>query len=148
MLTEKQRKFEELLRKNHRYGREAYRLVYKALEYTLEHVVKRTGHVSAHELLGGFRLYAIEQFGCLARTVMNGLKIRKTNDIGELVFILTGENLMEKQESDRQEEFNNVYDFDEVFDLKPVSSYASDTREWKTDYVQRKTSKKGKADNT
>ena len=134
-------KFRLLLKSDRRYDPEAYNFLYEALDYTLKHVVAPRGrqsqHVTGQELLEGVRRYSIEQFGCLARAVFTNWGIRSTDDFGEMVFNLVREDLMGKQESDSKEDFHQVYEFDEVFDLKPVLSYAADRREWKASYIAR-----------
>lgn len=142
MLTAEQR-FRQLLKKYEKYEPEAYNFIYEILDYTLKNVVKNRSrrnskHVTPHELLEGCRLYAIEQFGYLAQLVFNELGIRKTRDIGEIVFNLIEHDLMGGQKSDRKKDFNDFYDFDKVFDLKPVFSYDSDRKSWMASYVQRR----------
>jgi uncharacterized repeat protein (TIGR04138 family) len=98
-------------------------------------------HVTGQELLEGVRRYSIEQFGCLARPVLESWGIRRTDDFGEMVFNLVNQDLMGKQESDSKEDFHEVYDFAEVFDVKPVFSFASDRKEWKASYIARRQQK-------
>ena len=132
-------KFERLLRQYSDYDREGYNFIYEALDYTLKNLVKKrrsTQHVSGEELAKGLRLYAINQFGCLAQTILNELGIRTTEDIGNIVYNLIEFDLMGQQKSDKKEDFNNLYNFDKVFNLKPVFSYNSEKKEWKTEYLQ------------
>lgn len=137
--------FKELRQKYNHYDSESYNFIYESLDYTLRHLVKdKREHVSAHELLNGCKRYAINQFGCLAKIVLNTWGINTTNDIGEMVFQLVEHDLLGSQESDRIEYFNDVYDFAEVFNVNPVFSYNPDKNEWKADYVQRKEIKKKK----
>jgi uncharacterized repeat protein (TIGR04138 family) len=135
-------RFRQVLKADPRYDPEAYNFLYEALDYTLKHVVsprsKSSQHVSGQELLEGVRRFAIEQFGCLARAVLETWGIRKTDDFGEMVFNLVAQDLMGKQESDSKEDFREIYEFEEVFDLKPVLSYASERREWKASYIARR----------
>ena len=135
-------KFRRVLESDPRYDPEAYNFLYEALDYTLKNVVPRRGkpsqHVTGQELLEGVRRYGIEQFGCMVRSVLESWGIRKTDDFGEMVFNLVGQDLMGKQESDSKEDFHDVYDFEEVFDLKPILSYSSDRNEWKASYIARR----------
>jgi uncharacterized repeat protein (TIGR04138 family) len=134
-------KFQRLLQKDARYDPEAYNFVYEALDYTLKHVVKIEGrpnhHVKGHELLEGIRRHSIEQFGCLAKTVLESWGVRSTDDFGVIVFNLVEHDLMGKQESDRPEDFQSVYDFAEAFDVTPVFCYSREREEWKAAYVNR-----------
>ncbi len=135
-------KFRLLLESDRRYDAEAYNFLYEALDYTLKHVVSPRGrqsqHVTGQELLEGVRRYSIEQFGCLARPVLENWGVHATADFGEMVFNLVSQDLMGKQESDSKDDFRDVYDFREVFDLKPVFSYVTDRREWKASYIARR----------
>jgi uncharacterized repeat protein (TIGR04138 family) len=111
----------ELARSDPRYAYEAYEFVFDALEHTLTRLGRKPQppadgveeselHVSAVELLEGACDLAQRDFGLMARVVLNMWGIRKTDDIGELVFILIDANLMNKNEDDRREDFNGVFD--------------------------------------
>ena len=134
-------KFRLLLEADRRYDAEAYNFLYEALDYTLKNVVSPRGrqsqHVTGQELLEGIRRYSIEQFGCLARAVLENWGVHATADFGEMVFNLVSQDLMGKQESDSKDDFRDVYDFREVFDLKPVFSYVNERREWKASYIRK-----------
>jgi uncharacterized repeat protein (TIGR04138 family) len=132
-------KFRNLLTGDKRYDPEAYNFVYEALDWTLKNVTKpeRRGsqHVSGRELLEGVRQYAIDQFGCLTRTVLECWGITSTDDFGEIVFNLVEHDLMGKQDSDSKDDFREVYEFSEAFDLSPVFWYSLERDEWKAAYV-------------
>ena len=134
-------KFRLLLSSDSRYDAEAYNFIYEALDWTLKSVVKTSGHSSQHvsgqELLEGVRQYAIDQFGCLANTVFRSWGVTCTADFGEIVFNLVEHDLMGKQDSDSKADFRDVYEFTEVFDLRPVFSYTPDEDEWDAAYVSR-----------
>jgi len=139
-------KFRLILQRDPRYDPEAYNFLYEALDFTLKNVVAPRGranqHVTGRELLEGVRRYGIDQFGCLAKEVFRVWGINRTDDIGEMVFNLVDQDLMGKQESDTKEDFQGIYDFEEVFDLKPVLSYTSDRGEWKASYITRRHKKR------
>ena len=61
------------------------------------------------------RQYALEQYGYMAKTVLNSWGIHSTGDFGEIVFNLIRIGQMRKTPHDRREDFDNVYDFDEAF---------------------------------
>jgi uncharacterized repeat protein (TIGR04138 family) len=107
-------KISDILLREDRYKREAYRFVQEALEYTVRKRGKR-GHVGGKELAVGVRDLARERFGLMAKTVLNQWGIRATRDIGELVFNMVEEEIMIKQDSDLREDFDGVYDFDAAF---------------------------------
>ncbi len=133
-------KFRKLLTADDRYDAEAYNFIYEALDWTLKHVVRAGGrehqHVSGSELLEGIRQYSIEQFGCLANMVLAKWGITTTADFGDIVFNLVEYDLMGKQESDSREDFSDVYDFSNVFALRPVFYYCPNEDEWRTSYVE------------
>lgn len=108
-------KISELLVRDDRYSREAYRFVQEGLEFTVQRRGRR-GHVTGKELLEGIRDMARDKFGLMARTVLNQWGVKQTGDIGEIVFNLVDAQVMSKQDSDTRDDFANVYDFEEVFD--------------------------------
>jgi uncharacterized repeat protein (TIGR04138 family) len=108
-----------------RFDRKAYNFVRLALDNTVKEVKRknpeRTGksqHVSGAELLEGIRAYALEQFGPLTKTVLTNWGINRCSDFGDIVFNLIEYNVFSKTESDRREDFADLYDFDEAF-VKP-----------------------------
>jgi uncharacterized repeat protein (TIGR04138 family) len=76
---------------------------------------KRSQHVTGQQLCHALRHYAVEQFGLLAKLVLNSWGLHATSDFGEIVYNLIGIEAMSKSESDRREDFNDVYDFEEAF---------------------------------
>lgn len=107
-----------LVRKHgRRFSAEAYAFVFEALDYTLR---KRGGvrrHISGPEIMEGVRQLALETFGFLARDVLRRWGVRSTDDFGQVVFHLIGDDLLQKTADDRQEDFASLYDFQEAFDL-------------------------------
>ena len=72
-------------------------------------------HISGQELCLAMRLYAHEQYGYLAKSVLNHWGIHSTGDFGEIVFNLIEIGQMRKTPSDSREDFEDVFDFDEGF---------------------------------
>jgi uncharacterized repeat protein (TIGR04138 family) len=107
-----------------RFNRKAYDFVRLGLDYTVKERKKeaprpeRGRHVSGPELLEGLRVYALDQYGPLAKTVLNAWGVKRCGDFGEIVFNLIEYNVFSKTESDRREDFADVFDFDEAF-VKP-----------------------------
>jgi len=93
--------------------------------------------LSGTEICEGVRRLGIKLFGPLAEMVLGEWGVKSTEDLGELVFNLVKHNLMGKQDRYVRRDFNNVYDFEEAFDVRPVFYYAKDAREWTVDYVSR-----------
>ena len=128
----------ELLEKDRRYTFDAYVFVFEALGYA-QHVLdmgeespsqpaedppqqseaeeepRSERHVSGQELCEAIRLFALDQYGYMAKTVLNSWGVSSTGDFGEIVFNLIGIGQMRKTEHDRREDFEDVYDFETAF---------------------------------
>jgi uncharacterized repeat protein (TIGR04138 family) len=72
-------------------------------------------HVSGQQLCEAARLYGQQQYGFLAPTVLGAWGLRRTADIGEIVFNMIEIGQMRKTRSDRREDFHDVFDFDDAF---------------------------------
>ena len=112
---DEEQKLAQILVRDDRYRREAYRFVQEGLEFTMQRRGRR-GHVSGRELVLGMRDLARERFGLMARTVLSQWGVTSTSDFGELVFNLIEEDIMSKQDSDTRADFANIYDFEEAFE--------------------------------
>ena len=108
-------KIEKVMEENDQYKFEAYSFVMAALHHTVSRLPKAR-HITGRELLEGIRDYALEQFGALARTVLNYWGIFKTEDFGRIVFALVDVGVLRKQPEDKIEDFRDVYDFKKAFD--------------------------------
>ncbi len=106
---------ESIIRREERYDRQAYFFLKESLDFTLKRVMEETGgkarHVSGMELLGGFRDLALEQFGPMAATLMDEWGVKECRDVGNMVFQLIEEQVFGRQESDKPEDFEGVFDF-------------------------------------
>jgi uncharacterized repeat protein (TIGR04138 family) len=123
-----------LLQRDRRYKRDAYIFVFEALDYA--QTVLGLGcegisepnplgpeddkgpqrHVTGQELCEAIRRFALEQYGYMAKTVLNSWGVRRTGDFGEIVFNLIHIGHMRKTPHDRREDFEEVYDFDAAFE--------------------------------
>ena len=72
-------------------------------------------HVSGQQLCEAIRRYALEQYGYMAKTVLNNWGLHNTGDFGEIVFNLIRVNQMRKTPSDSRVDFENIYDFESAF---------------------------------
>ena len=133
----------QLLREDRRYKFDAYALVFESLTYAHDvlHLgteavgesgppqkaaktkgvgktepVEQERHLSGQQLCEAIRVYALEQYGMLAKRVLNSLGVRSTSDFGEIVYNLIRIGQMRKTKHDRREDFDNVYDFEAGFD--------------------------------
>ena len=127
----------ELLREDKRYQKPAYLFVFDALNYA--HSVLGMGgqssesggersesterHLTGQQLCEAIRLYALDQYGYMAKVVLNSWGVMNTGDFGEIVFNLIRVGLMRKTSDDRREDFENVFDFEtglrQSFEITP-----------------------------
>jgi len=108
-----------------RFDRKAYDFVRLGLDHTVKELRKkdtaraeRSRHVTGPELLEGLRAYALDQFGPLAKTVLNTWGVHRCRDFGDIVFNLIEYNVFSKTENDRREDFSDIFEFEEAF-VKP-----------------------------
>lgn len=131
----------ELLRHDRRYHFDAYVFVFEALRYAQEKMglgaaadvdpddpdEQPERHVTGQQLCESMRRYAHQQYGYLAKQVLNHWGITRTSDFGEIVFNLIEIGQMRKTPDDRREDFDEVFDFDEgfrhSFQIQPVDSF-------------------------
>ena len=108
-----------ILKRDKRFDPHAFFFLKDALDFTLKRIAESNGgqarHVSGPELLAGYRDFALEQFGPMASTLMSEWSIRKCQDVGDMVFHLIEEQVFGKQDSDKQEDFSEVFDFQAAF---------------------------------
>lgn len=121
----------ELLRQDRRYKIEAYAFVFDALGYAhkvlgmgavrsseegeselSEEAAEGERHLTGQQLCEAIRQYALEQYGYMAKCVLNSWGVYTTGDFGEIVFNLIRIGQMRKTKDDRREDFDDVYDFD------------------------------------
>ena len=110
---------EKIQAKDPRYVREAYLFVRDALDHTQKKAGKdsrrRSHHVTGQELLAGIREFALEQFGPMAKAVLEDWGIRCGEDFGEIVFNMIEVGWLAKTSKDSRADFANGYDFEEAF---------------------------------
>jgi len=97
-----------------RYAPEAYLFTLAALHFTVA-ALPEPRHVTGQELLAGIRQYALDQFGAMARAVLEHWGIRATEDFGRIVFALVEAQVLSKTEQDSLDDFHDIYDFDAAF---------------------------------
>lgn len=108
-----------------RFDRKAYDFVRLGLDHTVKELRKkdtaradRSRHVTGPELLEGLKAYALDQFGPLAKTVLNAWGVHRCRDFGDIVFNLIEYNVFSKTENDRREDFSDIFEFEDAF-VKP-----------------------------
>jgi len=131
------RKIEEIVAKDSRYKADAYEFVMRALWFT-QNKFKKQGHVSGKELLEGIKDLVLEQYGPMAKTVFQHWGIEATADFGEIVFNMVDSGLLNKTEKDSRDDFKNVYDFSETFNIFRNQSFSKLTASPKRNRVNQK----------
>lgn len=121
----------KLLEEDRRFKLEAYQFIRESLQFAHEHrdLLKFadtasgtsgsgpvTKHVTGQQLCEACRQYAIEQYGYLARIVLSSWGVESTSDFGELVYNLIRIEQMRKSDTDRREDFDDVYSFEDAFE--------------------------------
>jgi uncharacterized repeat protein (TIGR04138 family) len=105
---------EEIAKKDPRYREDAYFFVLRGLNFTVAQLDKPR-HVTGQELSKRMRLYAVEQFGPMAKEVLEHWGITKTGDFGNIVYNLIDVKLLGKTKTDSIDDFKDVYDFKKAF---------------------------------
>jgi uncharacterized repeat protein (TIGR04138 family) len=121
----------DLINRDRRYRLEAYQFVKEALNYAQDILqmgskksvdvddelgeAPKESHLTGQQLCEAIRLYALEQYGYMAKTVLNSWGVKTTGDFGEIVYNMISIKEMKKSKSDRREDFDDVYDFDKAF---------------------------------
>jgi len=128
----------KLLNEDRRYAFDAYVFVFEALRYAQDELglgadvvsadvvsgeeaddesepgeKELPQHLTGQELCEAIRQYALEQYGFMAKCVLNQWGVTKTGDFGEMVFNLIRIGEMRKTPHDRREDFDDVFDFEE-----------------------------------
>ena len=126
-----------------RYKLDAYEFVRLALTYAQDELMKESGtpedetadqggesdagvsnydesggteqHLTGQQLCEAIRRYALDEFGYMAAVVLKSWGITTTSDFGDIVYNMIHVEQMRKSPQDRREHFDDVYDFDQVF---------------------------------
>ncbi len=117
----------ELLMQDQRYHLEAYQFVREALSYAQKIMkmpatndegseAKQDHHLTGQQLCQAIREFALEQYGFMAKTVLNSWGIHSTGDFGEIVYNLIRIREMRKSKTDHREDFDDQFDFDRAFE--------------------------------
>lgn len=114
---------EEVVEEIGLYPREAFEFIQRGLTYTVEKLhgdvtdKKASRHVTGQQLCEGLREFSLQQWGLMARTVLQRWNITRTEDFGRIIFAYVDNGLMMKTEDDTPEDFKSVYDFKTAFDM-------------------------------
>lgn len=97
-----------------RYDELAYLFVLESIEYLQARLPVRR-HVTGAELALACRDHALEQYGLMAGAVLEAWGVRRTADIGRIVYTLVGVGLLVTQPGDSEDDFRDVFDFEDAF---------------------------------
>lgn len=100
---------------NRPYAPEAYEFTMQALDYTLQRL-DAPRHVSGTELLDGIRACARDEFGPLARHVLNTWGVHESRDFGAMVFDLVERGVLARTDEDDIRDFDAGFDFEQAFE--------------------------------
>ncbi len=122
----------EIVAKDPRYAPQAYELVRAALDQAQKSVhgepkkgkSKETRHVTGQQLLEGFRQHALEAYGPVAYKLLTNWGLKRSIDVGNVVFNLIDAKLFGSSPEDSLSDFEDVIDFKEAF-LKPFEAGAA-----------------------
>lgn len=105
---------EQIRLREPRFHERGYLFVLAALEYVQARRSERR-HITGAELAQAVRELAIGRFGVLAQDVLEHWGIRRTEDIGDVVFAMVEQGLLAAQPNDSRDDFVDLYDFDAAF---------------------------------
>lgn len=108
---------DQLQERNPRFHPRSYVFVLQALHSVIQSL-DAPRHITGRELTEGVRELAIGSYGPLARTVLEHWGIHETADVGRVVFAMVEQGILVKEDADRPEDFANLFDFEEAFEVK------------------------------
>lgn len=109
----------EVMEKIRRHGgpfdERAYLFMLASIEFLQTRLPERR-HVTGPELTLACKDFALEQYGLMARTVLEHWGVKATEDFGRIVYSLVEVGLLVTQPGDKVEDFEGVYAFEQAFD--------------------------------
>ncbi|MFC1528654.1 Minf_1886 family protein [Candidatus Latescibacterota bacterium] len=112
-------RLDKIAEEDKRYRKEAYLFVLVALEHTVSKLPVRR-HLSGQDLSKGIANFARQQYGYMAKTVLDRWGVRSTMDYGEIVYLMIEHGLLSKSGQDSKKDFAHVYNFDKEFSWNNV----------------------------
>ena len=98
-----------------RFHERGYQFVLEALTLVTQ-ALDEPRHLTGKEVAEGVRKLALGRFGPMARTVLAYWGIRDTADVGRIVFAMVEQGILTANETDRREDFEDAFDFEEAFE--------------------------------
>ena len=127
---DRNKKIKELARADGRYHPDAFHFICDGLEYVMKETRRISKypddrHIRGVALAQGMAKLALKRWGYMARLVLKRWGVTSTLDFGEIVYMMIDKKLMRAQPGDSIMDFENVYQFEDVFEktLKPYSLF-------------------------
>jgi uncharacterized repeat protein (TIGR04138 family) len=111
------RKLKELKKKSERRGTARTRP--RATTRSEGSTAPVSGHVSGQEVCFAARRLALRTYGAMALSVLDQWGIRRTSDIGDIVYNLIASGDLSKTPEDQRSDFDDVFEFEKA--LRPKS---------------------------
>jgi uncharacterized repeat protein (TIGR04138 family) len=109
---------ELLAERDPRYHHDAYFFLRDALDHAVKlrkRQVGEAGHVTGQQICEAARVLALKQFGPMVPTVFAWWGLEKTEDFGEMVWLLIELGVVSKTDSDTKADYTSTYDFHTAF---------------------------------
>lgn len=112
-------KLDRVIRDDPRYPLEAYEFLCDSVEYTQEMLGRAPReedhpdadcHITGGELVRGACELAVREFGLLAPAVFKAWNIRRTDDVGNIVFNLIRAEQLSQSDRDDPDDFRDLFD--------------------------------------
>ena len=113
---------EEIAAEDGRYNVRGLKFVFEGLAATIDKLRQQEDpeamprHITGEELAWGLAEVAQKRWGRLAAMVLDQWGVRSTRDFGEIVYLMIDSGWMTSQETDAIEDFDHVFDFNDVFE--------------------------------
>jgi uncharacterized repeat protein (TIGR04138 family) len=111
---------EKIRESDARFSPAAYDFIRRCLDHSIQRLgrkdEKTPSHVKGKELLEGFRHLALQEFGPMAKTVLNEWGIQNCSQVGDIVFQLVQYGILGKSETDQPDDFQEIWTFTEAFE--------------------------------
>ncbi len=125
----------QIVNQDPRYPIEAYWFVREALAYAADSMelgshaynedgdpeataqrAQRERHLTGQQLCEAIRRYALNQYGYMSKVVLKNWNIEETGCFGDIVYNMISVGIMKKSSRDKRSHFDQVFDFNEVFE--------------------------------
>ena len=128
-MSEEKFSLDQLVNQDPRYPIEAYIFVREALAFAADSLelddkapvdqvpgAETARHLTGQELCEAVRQFAINQYGYMAKVVLERWGITATSNFGDIVYNMIDMGIMKKSPQDRRSHFDKVYEFSDVFE--------------------------------